>query len=352
MRTRTVFLVITLLAATASLTAQSFVLDLPDQSQRATVTQRVGLTDISIEYHRPLVNKRKIFPGVVPYGEVWRAGANTNTRIGFAHPVSVEGQPLPAGIYGLHMIPNADAWTLIFSKQNDAWGSYTYDQKEDALRVNVKPQAAEMHEALTYTIDPVGRDAAIVRLAWEKTAVPFTVKVDVDNITRESLKTQLRGLAQYTWIGWNDAAGYLLQNKVGLDEALNYADRAVQVESRFETLNTKAEVLKALGRSDEAAAAEKQALEKANAIQTHNYGRQLQTEGKQAEAFAVFRANAKKNPTSWVTHVGMARVYAAEGKFDEALREISIAQQQAPAPQKQPMEALKKRLERKEDINK
>src|ERR1700674_1062880 len=115
-------------------------LDLPDVSQLAVNKQRIALTDITITYHRPLVNDRKIWGGLVPFGQVWRAGANENTTIEFSTPVSVEGKPLPPGKYGLHMIPNPDTWTIIFSKMAVAWGSYTYKQTEDALRVDVKPR--------------------------------------------------------------------------------------------------------------------------------------------------------------------------------------------------------------------
>ena len=133
--------------------AQSFVLDLPRQSQHAVVSQRIGITDITINYHRPLVNDRKVWGRLVPYGQVWRAGANENTTITFSDPVTIEGKPLDRGTYGLHMIPNADEWTVIFSKNSTSWGAFTYKQDEDALRVNVKPQTAEMHNALTYDFD-------------------------------------------------------------------------------------------------------------------------------------------------------------------------------------------------------
>ena len=129
--------------------AQSTILDIPRQSQHAVLMQRVGITDITISYHRPLVAGRKIWGGVVPYGQVWRAGANENTTIEFTDQVMIEGKPLDRGTYGLHMIPNADEWTVIFSKNSTSWGSFTYDQKEDALRVNVKPHATEFREALT-----------------------------------------------------------------------------------------------------------------------------------------------------------------------------------------------------------
>src|SRR5579871_2935493 len=123
--------------------AQSALLDVPRQSQHAVVMQRIGVTDITINYHRPEVNKRTIFGGVVPYGEVWRAGANENTTIRFTDPVTIEGKPLDPGTYGMHMIPGEKEWTVIFSKMSTAWGSFSYDPKEDALRVTVTPQASD-----------------------------------------------------------------------------------------------------------------------------------------------------------------------------------------------------------------
>src|SRR5213596_529251 len=140
-------------------------LNLPDVSQAAEVKQRIALTDITVKYHRPLVNGRKIWGGLVPYGKVWRAGANENTTIEFSDPVSIEGQPLAKGVYGLHMIPNPDSWTVIFSKTNTGWGSYSYDQKEDALRVNVKPRPlAEAKEALEFDFEDLTPDSTAVTL--------------------------------------------------------------------------------------------------------------------------------------------------------------------------------------------
>ena len=150
--------------------AQSLVLDLPSPSQSAEISQRIGITDITIKYHRPLVKDRKVWGGLVPYGAVWRAGANENTTISFSDPVLVEGKPLDKGTYGLHMIPNAGEWTIIFSKNSTSWGSFTYDQAEDALRVDVKPQTAEMHNALTYDFDGLQPDSTVVEMEWEKTA--------------------------------------------------------------------------------------------------------------------------------------------------------------------------------------
>src|SRR6266705_3291593 len=147
--------------------AQSTILDLPRPSQHASVTQRIGITDITINYHRPLVNGRKIWGGLVPYGQVWRAGVNENTSIAFSDPVTIEGRPLDKGAYGLHMIAGENEWTVIFSKNSTSWGSFTYNQAEDALRVTSKPQSAELHEALTYDFDQLTPNSAVVTLRWE-----------------------------------------------------------------------------------------------------------------------------------------------------------------------------------------
>ena len=347
------FLFCLIMAAVSHVTsAQSFVLDLPAPSQPAEVSQRIGLTDITIKYHRPLVNDRKIWGALVPYGKVWRAGANENTTITFDDPVTIEGQPLAAGTYGLHMIPNADEWTVIFSKNSTSWGSFTYDQAEDALRVNVKPQPADMHNALTYDFDKLQPNSAVVELEWEKLAVPFKVSVDVHEVVLASLKKQLRNLSQYTWLSWNDAATYLLTEKIALDQALAYANKSIENEDRYENELTKSRVLMALNRSDEAAVAQKKALDFATPLQVHLYGRQLQTEKRNDEAFAIFRDNAKKHPDQWFVHTGLARVYCAQGKFDDAVAEMKLASAAAPAAQKSYLDGLVSQLQAKQDINK
>jgi hypothetical protein len=342
-------------AAVLSVTAgfaQSFVLDLPRQSQHAVLSQRVGITDITVNYHRPLVNGRKVWGTLVPYGQVWRAGANENTTIQFKDAVSVEGQTLPAGTYGLHMIPGENEWTVIFSKNYTSWGSFTYKESEDALRVKVKPQATDMHEALAYDFDDVKPDAALLTLRWEKVAVPVKIGVNTHEIVQASLQNQLRGLAQYTWIGGDEAANYLLAEKYDYDEALKYTAASLQNEERYDNLMTKAQVLDAMGKKDDATTARNKALGMANAVQMHTYARQLQGEGKQQEAFAIFRDNAKKNPDQWIVHVGLSRMYCGQGDFSNATKEISIAIANAPDPQKMPLQALAKRLDAKEDINK
>jgi hypothetical protein len=331
--------------------AQSFVLDLPLPSQRAQISQRIGVTDITISYHRPLVNDRKVWGGLVPYGAVWRAGANENTTITFSDPVMIEGKPLDKGTYGLHMIPNTDEWTIIFSKNSTSWGSFTYDQAEDALRVNVKPKPEDMHNALTYDFDQLKPDSAVVELEWEKIAVPFKVSVDVHDVVQASLKKQLRDLSQYTWMSWDDAANYLLAEKVALDEALTYANKSIENEDRYDNEMTKSKVLTALNRKDDAATAQKKALDLANPLQLHLFARGLQGEKRSEEAFAIFRENAKKHPDQWFVHTGLARIYSSQSKFDDAAKEMKLAMAAAPDSQKSYLDGLEKRLEAKQDIN-
>jgi len=332
--------------------AQSAVLDLPRDSQHAKIIQRVGITDITINYHRPLVKGRKVWGGLVPYGQVWRAGANENTTIEFTDPVTVEGKSLAKGIYGLHMLPTESEWTIIFSKASTAWGSFTYNQSEDALRINVKPAAAEMKEALAYEVDDVTPTSAVIALRWEKLAVPFKVQVSTNEIVAQNLHAQMRGLAQYTWDGWDDAATYLLTNKYNLEEALKYEDRSIGVEERYDNLMNKSRILDAMSKKDEATTARNKALGMASVVQLHSYGRQLQQEGKQEQAFEVFRTNIKKNPSHWTAHNEAARIACAKGDFDGAVKEMKLASAAAPDQIKNALDGFTKRLEAKEDINK
>ena len=329
-------------------------LNLPDVSQAAEVKQRIALTDITINYHRPLVNGRKIWGALVPYGKVWRAGANENTTIEFSDPVSVEGQPLAKGTYGLHMIPNPDSWTVIFSKTNTGWGSYSYKQDEDALRVNVKPRPlAEMKEALEFDFEDLKPDSTAVTLKWEKLGVPFTVSIKDSDQTLQNIRAQLKGRGQFTWQALDEGAQFCLTRKINLDEALRWADASVQNEERFDNLSTKADILKALNRPDEAKAAWNHALEIATPVQLYSYGRRLQGEKKGAEAMEIFQAVAKRFPQTVYGHLAEARIKSAAGDFSGATAEATQAQNSAPTDaQKQSIKALIDRLQSKQDINK
>jgi len=344
-------LLIASLSSAQTATSETLMLDLPRQSQHAGVMQRIGITDITVNYHRPLANGRPIWGKLVPYGEVWRAGANENTTITFSDPVTIEGQPLDKGTYGLHMIPGETQWTVIFSKNSTSWGSFSYDQGEDALRVSVKPQAADAHDALAYDFDDVKPDSTVVTMRWDKVAVPFKVQIKVNDIVTASIHRHLYGLNQYYWEGWDDAAGYFLANKINLDEALKDEDQSIQAEERFDNLIGKSRILEAMGRKEDATTFHAKALEKASAVQLYSYARQLQVEKKQDEALALYRTSAKKFPEDWTSHLGLARVHSAQGDFDGAVKEMQISLTGAPDANKKALEGYIKRLQAKDDIN-
>src|SRR3989440_8263322 len=327
---------------------------LPDVSQAAEAKQRIALTDIAINYHRPLVNRRKIWGGLVPYGKVWRAGANENTTIEFSDPVSVEGKPIAKGVYGLHMIPNPDSCTVIFSKTNTGWGSYSYDQKDDALRVDVKPKPlAENKEALEFDFEDLKPTSTAVTLKWEKLGVPFTVSVNDADQTLQNIRAQLKGRGQFTWQALDEGAQFCLTRKINLDEALRWADASIQNEERFDNLSTKADLLKAMNRPDEAKTTWDQALKIANAQQLYSYGRQLQSQKQGAEAMEIFKQVAKRFPNGVYGSLAQARIKSAAGDFAGALNDAKQAQAAAPTDaQKQSIQALITRLEAKQDINK
>ena len=326
---------------------------LPEVSQHAVSKQRVGLTDITIDYHRPLVGGRKIWGGLVPYGDVWRAGADVNTTIEFSSPVNIEGQPLAKGIYGLHLIPTADSWTVIFSKAATSWGSYSYDKAEDALRVTVKPLPAEMREALAYEFDDPKASSVVAVMKWEKLAVPFRVSVSDEDATIPNIRAQLRGGMQYSWDSWNAAATFCVERKINLEEALKWADKSIGVEERFENLQTRANILKALNRAPEVATVQAKALEVASAQQIYSYGRQLQAQKQADEAMNVFKVVVKRFPQTIYGHLAQARLASASGDFATAAKEMKLAQDASTNDQqKQALGALVERLKKSEDINK
>ncbi len=329
-------------------------LKLPDVSQAAEVKQRIALTDITVNYHRPLVNGRKIWGGLVPYGKVWRAGADENTTIEFSDDVLVDGKPLPKGVYGLHMIPNQDSCTVIFSKTNTAWGSYSYDQKDDALRVDVKPKPlAENDEALEFEFENLKPTSTAVTLKWEKLGIPFTVSVNDAEQTLQNIRAQLKGPGQFAWQALDQGAQFCLTRKINLDEALRWADASIQNEERFENLSTKADILKALNRQDEAKTTWNKALEMAKAQDLYSHARQLQNQKQSAEAMEMLKEVAKRFPNGVFGYLAQARLKSASGDFTGALSDAKQAQTAAPSEgQKQAIQGLIDRLQAKQDINK
>jgi len=210
-------------------------LDMPRPSPNAWVSQMVGVTKISITYSRPGVKGRKIWGGLVPYGEVWRSGANENTTITFSTPVKVEGHDLPAGTYGLQTIPTAGDWTIIFSKDAKEWGAFTYKQEDDALRVQAKPQPAEMRERMAFEFDDVTDTSAKIVLHWEKLKVPFTVEADTAKLVVGKANEDARAQLQ--------AANWCIQNNTCLDDAGRWIDASIAKEESYSNLRAKAMLL-------------------------------------------------------------------------------------------------------------
>ena len=322
LRKPALFLCLLLLATAVS--AQPS-LTLPQASPRASVSQTVGLTEMTITYHRPAVNARKIWGGLVPYGEVWRAGANENTTISFSSPVTVGGKTLAAGIYGLHILPTEGNWTVILSTVSSAWGSFSYDSKEDAARVTVQPQPADVQERLSYSFeDPTDKSVEAV-LRWEKLAVPFTIEVDTPPVVLASIRSELRGVSRFSWQGWNQAAAYALRNNVGLEEAMGWADRSISMNENFTNLRTKAGLLEKKGDAKAAAEMRERSMKIAKEADINLHGYQLLNAGKTDEAIEAFRKNVKDYPGSWNVFDSLGEAYEKKGEKKLAIENYGRA---------------------------
>jgi len=314
-----------LVLAAGSVLAQAPPLTVPDASPAATVSQTIGITNVTISYHRPAVNKREVWGKLVPYNEVWRAGANMNTTISFSSPVTLGGKQIPAGTYGLHTIPTASDWTIILSANYNNWGSFSYDEKQDVLRFKATPRPADFEERLEYTFENVGENAGTAVLHWEKLAVPFTIDVDTKAVTFASLKNELYGLQQFFWQSWNNAAGWCVRNDYQLDQALAWADKSISMQANFPNLRTKAAILEKKGDVKQAEDLRARALKLATEADVNNLGYQLLQQGKTDEAIAMFRKNVKDHPDSWNTYDSLAEALAAKGDKKGAIEDYSKA---------------------------
>ena len=317
-------------------------------NKKASISERIGLTDVTIHYDRPGVKGRegKIWGQLVHTGFIdqgfgsskaapWRAGSNENTTIEFSTPVKIEGQNLPAGKYGFFIAYDPDEPTLIFSKNSSSWGSYYYDDKEDALRVKVKPSPLDKSvEWLKYEFMDETENSATVAMQWEKLMIPFKIEVDYVNDQLESFRKELRTDRGFIWEGWNQAAAWCVQRNVNLDQALLWADSATSSnfggDKSFRAWSTKAQVLENLNRSAEAADIMKKTMAFATMNEIHQYGRQLLQQKKYKEALEIFKTNFQKNPNQFTTVMGLVRGYSANADYKNALKYASQALPMAP----------------------
>lgn len=234
----------------------------PRVSPNATVGQTIGVTEVTIRYGRPSVRGRDIFGGLVPFGEVWRTGANEATTISFSTPVHIEGQALDAGTYGFFTIPGPDQWTLIFNETAEQWGAYNYDAGQDALRVQVTPQSASAQELLTFSFHNVTDTSATAALRWAETRVPFEIAANTTEILRTRADSMMADASD--WRAPLPYVGYALENEVLLDDAVAWINRSVELNERFGNLRLKAYVLAANGQYEQAVETANAALRKAD----------------------------------------------------------------------------------------
>ncbi len=229
---------------------------LPQASPAATVKQTIGLNDVTITYSRPGVKSRKIWGGLVPYGAVWRTGANSATTIQFTEDVLVEGQPIPAGTYSLHTIPGEKEWTLILNKEANQWGSYSYDPAKDALRAKVTPVAGQPQEWMQFRFEDLTINSARAVLAWENLQVPFTIKNQTDTNARvvAMLRESVAKAKPDEWQAYYRAGNYLAQNRLYLDDAGAWLDKAIAISPTPQTHYAKARLLDVQGKTREAIA--------------------------------------------------------------------------------------------------
>ena len=274
----------------------------PRPSQKASVMETIGVTDVTITYSRPGVKGRKIWGDplpeqanvqgeatldnqnvrpkdavIVPWGHVWRTGANEATTFEVTDDVLINGQKLAAGSYSLHTIPTKDEWTIVFNGTANQWGSFDYDAKKDTLRVKAKPQWGNANtEWLQYTIDPVSDNSAQVNIRWEKVTVPFTVEVpDVNSVTMTKLRAAVAAAKPDDWRTPLQASNYALQNASTADdeEGLAWLDRSIKVKNTFQNLSAKARALYKAGKKQEALALADQAIQqgKTDKVDTSNF---------------------------------------------------------------------------------
>lgn len=353
------FALVWILTAAAAAFAQYPGLTLPYSggNQRAAVIQYIGPVKVTIEYSSPKVHspqgedrRGKIWGGLVPYGEgdlgflpgvlsPWRAGANENTVFEASHAVLVEGKPLPAGRYGLHMLPGKEKWILIFNRNPDGWGSYFYEPKDDVLRVETKSAPHAYREFLTYEFTERLPNKARAEMQWEDLAVSWTVEVpDVNAVYISELKRDLSGSHAWQSAAWRAAARFCADNNTHLEQGLEWAEKSISLpfagRKNFDTLSTKAEILGKLNRKPEADAVMKEAIAHptATAVNIHLHARQLQIENRNAEALELFKLNGVRHPGEWPVEVGLMRVHAASGNAAKALEHARKAFDQAPDP--------------------
>lgn len=252
------------LSLAAGLFAQTPKISFPAASPGATLMQRVGLTDIQVNYNRPGAKGRKVFGGLVPYDHIWRTGANTATKVSFSTPVKLNGTEVPAGTYELFTIPGAAEWTIIIHKNMSQWGAYSYDEKNDVARIKAKPVALSTPvETLEISVGDVRDESATLNITWEKVRVPVSLAVDVKSTLVPQIEAAMAAGGEK--LPYASAAMYYLENGLDLNKAATWMDAAIAAQpDAFFLVYRKALILEKLGDKAGALEAAQKSLEAAN----------------------------------------------------------------------------------------
>jgi hypothetical protein len=251
------------LALAGGLFAQAPKINFPAASPAATLNQRVGLTDIQVNYNRPGAKGRKVFGGLVPYDHIWRTGANTATKISFSTPVKLNGTEIPAGTYELFSIPGTTEWTVIIHKNMSQWGAYSYDEKNDVARVKAKPVALAEHvETLDIGLNDIRDESATLNIVWEKTRVPVALTLDVKSTLVPQIEAVMAAGGEK--LPYAQAAMYYLENGLDLKKAATWMDAAIAAQpDAFFLVYRKALILEKLGDKTGAVATARKSMESA-----------------------------------------------------------------------------------------
>lgn len=329
----TIHCLLVTLAVMAILPAWSQGITLPTTpSPAATVSQRVGISTVTVNYSRPSVKGRTIWGELVPYGwnkqsfgnqnsAPWRAGANENTVIEFSHDAKVAGQAVPAGRYGLFFTVNNDeTGEVILSKDSRSWGSFFYEPTHDQLRAKIQLRSIPMTELLTYDFINLTKNSAELVLNWEKKQLPVTIEFAVDDIVMANAVEELKGPVGFNWQGYASAANYAMQNKVMLEKGLEWSDRAVTMNKGFNTLMAKSGILKQLGKTAEADKIKAEAMALGTEADLNQYGYQLINQGQHDDAIAIMKQNTDRHPESANAWDSLGEAYALKGDKTNAIK--------------------------------
>ena len=318
------------MAMSGNLSAQN--VTLPRASPNNIVTQKIGLSTITIDYHRPALNDRELWGSLVPYGGgdgnqiPWRAGANENTVFTLSHAAKIEGKDLAAGTYGIHMAPHENgSFTVMFSSNSTSWGSFSYDPNEDVLRVDVTSAENQHTESLTYSFVDVTSNSVTVAMDWGKTRVPFKVEFDVHEIVLANARNELRSLPGFSWQGPLSAASYCMNNNINHEEALQWVEQSINRNKNWNNVFVKASLLAQTGDESNYEAMVMESSSMASTGQRNFLGYQLLGLNKNDLAIKVFQENVEKNPENANCHDSLGEAYKINGDKDLAISELKTS---------------------------